>query len=469
MSSVEAEVIYRNKEQIVASLIAAMMSRIPDIWTEEDGVFRLLTEVFGGEAEGVYLANQLLRDDMFITTATRVALRRHGEEFGQQIKAGTKATGTLLFSGEGGTFIPTGSQVASDPGAGDLLYYLTTADGTIPNPGDPGALTSADGGAGALGAGTYEYVVTFVTAGGETLPGIESTPLVLGAAKQISLTAIPLGGPGTTARKIYRSKDGGAYALVTTLANNVTVVFTDNVAAPVGDPPSVGTAERVTVAGEAEESGTAYNAIIGSITELSDVPDGVTDVTNPTAFSGGGDDEEMEDFRVRLLDFLRNPKTGSPSDMEAWAEEIEGVDTATAFNNDNNGVATNGHITIRIAGPDGSIPGSPVIDAVLAHLQSKAISGVTVHVHTFTPVSTAVTVTITLESGYVLADVTPAVQDAIEDYINNVPVGGTVYMAGLIDAVFGLPGVKTVVLNTPATDQTATATQKRTPGVITVN
>lgn len=469
MSSIEAEVVYRNKEQIVASMIASMMSRIPDIWTEEDGLFRLLCEVFGGETEGVYLANQLLRDDMFITTATLIALRNHGEQFGQQFLPGTKATGTLLFSGEGGTLLVAGEQVASDPGTGDILYYVTLADATIPNPGSPGAPTVADGGVGLIPAGTYEYAVTFVTAEGETLLGDESAPIVFASVRDADLTNIPVGGPGTTARKIYRSQDGDDFLLVTTIADNVATTFTDNLAVPVGDAPTENTAQRVSVAAEAEESGVVYNAVIGSINELSDVVDGVTDVTNTTEFSGGSDDEDMEHFRTRLLDFLRNPKTGSPADMEVWAEEIEGVDTATAFNNDNEGVATNGHVTIRIAGMNGTVPDSDTVDAVFDALVARAISGVTIHVATFTAVSTAVTVTITLESDYILADVTPAVQEAIEAYINDVPVGGTIYMAGLIDAVFGLPGVATVVLDTPTSDQTATATQKRTPGVITVS
>jgi len=37
--------------------------------TEEDGVFRIFCEVFAAELEGVYLANQLLRDDMFHSNA----------------------------------------------------------------------------------------------------------------------------------------------------------------------------------------------------------------------------------------------------------------------------------------------------------------------------------------------------------------------------------------------------------------
>ena len=50
------------------------------------------------------------------------------------------------------------------------------------------------------------------------------------AVQRIPLAAIPLGPPGTTARKIYRRFNwAGTFKLVTTLANNTTTTFTDTV------------------------------------------------------------------------------------------------------------------------------------------------------------------------------------------------------------------------------------------------
>jgi uncharacterized phage protein gp47/JayE len=469
---IEADVIYRNRDQIVADIIQRYQSRISDIHVEEDGNVRIFAEVMAEVLEGVYLANQIQRDNIFVTSANLVELRRHGEQYGLSVKQGTKAIGTLMFTGAGGTSILTGAMVGVDVGEGDVLYYLTTADSVIPNPGDPAAPVATDGGAGALPAGTYEWAYSFVTAAGETEIGPASNALVLAINKQATITVVAAGGPGTTARKLYRRLNGGAWqnvdALNATFANNVTTTGTDNDTALVGAPVVESTAERISVAGESEDSGVAYNAVIGAIRELVQVPDGVTDVTNTTTFAGATDEEDMETFRARLLDFIRNPRTGSMADLESWAEAIEGVDSATAFNNDNVGVATPGHVTVRIAGPNGSIPSAGVIAAVLADLTMRDIANITIHVATFTQVSTNVTVAITLAGGYLLADVTASVQEAITDYINAVPVGGTVYIAGLIDAIFGLPGVATVVVSTPATDQTATATQKRVPGTITV-
>jgi uncharacterized phage protein gp47/JayE len=467
--AVEADVIYRTKEQIAADFMQRVQSRIPAVWTEEDGNLAIFSIVLGEVIEGIYFANQIVRDNIFVQTANLTELRRKGEEYGLEIKAGQFAIGTLRLSGAGGTFVPTGSMAGFDPGGGDILYFETTADATIPNPGTPTAPTLADSGvAGNPLVGTYEYVITFLTTLGESIAGIESLPLVLSATRQINLTNIPLGGPGTTGRRIYRQRDGGGYKLVATLANNTATTYTDNIAEGVlgAAPPAQSTAEQVAVAAKGEETGVDYNAAIGTILDVIDMPDGITDVYNTTVFSGGADEEDMEDYRSRLLSFLRNPGSGSPGDIQSWALEIDGIELATVYPNDNLGTPTNGHVTVRVGGPNGSTPTAGQQQAVLDNLNSKDVANVTFHVTTFTAVPTNVTVDVTEAAGFALADITASIQQAISDYINSVPVGGTVYVAGIIDAVFGLPGVTTVT--TTFTDTTSTATQKRTPGTITV-
>lgn len=470
--AVEADLVYRTREQVTSYLLAGWLSRIPDAWVEEDGNARMFFETLAGEIEGVYLANQLLRDNIFVQSANYAELRMHGEQFGLLVKAGTRAEGEVRFQGTGGVVVPINTQVASDPGTGDILYYYTTQTGTIPDPGVPTAPTTADSGvAGNPPAGTYEYVVTYQTVEGETMPGPASAPLVTSVARQVSLTNIPVGGPGTTGRRIYRRRDAGAWGLVTTIANNTTLIFTDNVAdGSLGaSVPVIDTAHRVTVDAVAEKIGFDYNVIAGAIETLTQTPSGVASVTNIAPFAGGSDDEDLEQYRQRLLEFLRNPKSGSKGDLEDWAEAIEGVEQATAFSNENLGVAAPGHVTVRISGPDGSVPSGAKVAEVQAALDEQDLASITIHVTTFTPVPTNVTVATTLASGYVLADVTPNVQQAIANYINSVPVGGTVHVAGLYEAVYGkVGGVVTMVVSTPTVDQTSTSVQKRTAGTITV-
>jgi uncharacterized phage protein gp47/JayE len=201
---------------------------------------------------------------------------------------------------------------------------------------------------------------------------------------------------------------------------------------------------------------------------LLDVPSGITAVINLAAFLNGENPETTEQFRSRFLAYLRSPRTGATVDLKFWAETNNDVEEATVFNNDNMGTPTNGHATVRISGPAGSIPDGDTIAEVQVVLDQKDLANITIHVTTFTQVTLAVTVDVTTDSSHTLGDVTPSVEDAINDYINSVPVGGTAYKAGIIDAIFGLDGIIDVTISLPATNQTVTATQKFIPGTITI-
>lgn len=467
---IEADLIYKTKSQIVTALVQELMARIPDAWVEEDGNLRIFFEVVSGEIEGVYLANQLLRDNIWVQRANIPELRLHGEMYGLPIKQGILATGLMRFAGVGGTLIPAGTEVAADLG-GDSLHFFTIADGTIPAPGLPNAPTVADAGVvGLVPAGTYTYAITFTTDAGETSVGTASSALILSGSRKVDLTNIPTGGPGTLTRKIYRSVDGGDYIFVDDVPDNTTTTFQDNVAVAVGAAPNSSTAEVVELEAQAFESGAIYNVGVGTVNIMVNTPNGVSGTINSTAFTGGTDEEDMETYRQRLLQFIRAPRTGSVTDLKIWSEEINGIDSATVFPNDNLGTPTDGHVTVRVAGPNGSIPSSQLQTDVLNALTEKDIANITIHVATFNPLAIDVTVTVTAATGFTLGTVSPSVNDAIQKYINSVGVGGTVYVAGIYDAVFGLPGVATLVVNTPTgTGPAANETQKPIPGVITVN
>jgi uncharacterized phage protein gp47/JayE len=462
--------LYRSQEQILAAFLTAWQAAVPDVWVGEDGTLMIMLQIESSQIEGLYFANQLVLQDMFIQTASSTGLQRHGNEIGLDQLAGTPATGELLFSGEGGVYVPTGTEAGYDPGGGaDILYYQTTVDGTIPNPGIPTAPTVADGGAGNL-SGTFEWAISFLTTAGETLPGAVSNAITL-SAREAALTNIPLGGPGTTERRIYRSANGGPFLLVTTLLNNTATTFTDNVITPGPTVPvTVSTAQSILLAAASDDNGSEYNVGAGSITILSDAPPGLTDVTNPNVFDGGSDIEDIEHYRQRLLEWYRSPQTGAPSDLETWAETVAGVDSATAFTNQNAaGVTTPGTVTVRISGPNGSVPDSTVVDNVEALLASYDLANVTVIVTTFTATVENVSVTLTVDPAFTVSQLTPNVKTAIQDYINNIPAGGTLYVTGIIAAVRSVNGVNDVVVSSPSGNIAIASTNKFVPGTITVS
>lgn len=454
-------------------MVAELQIAIPDAYVGEDGTLFIVFSIEAGQFENGFLANQLALNDMFVQTASLQALRQRGAERNLNLKDGTRSTGSVLLEGSAATYIPLGSEVAYDPGGGlEILYFSTTVDGSIPNPGIPTAPTAAVNVAAGNLNGLYEYVVTYVTAGGETLPSALSAA-VNPATQQVNLTNIPVGGPGTTARRVYRDKGGtGIYRRVVEIADNTTIIYTDNITDAVvagnAQAPTVDTSHRITLAAEAIDTGVEGNVGAGTITDISRAPASLTSVTNQAAFTGGSDREDTETFRQRLLEFMSNPQTGSPADLKAWAENVAGVETATVFTNDNLGVATPGHATVRISGPGGAVPGAPVIAAVLAALIDQGLANITYHVATFVADVTAVTADVTTSGTYVLADVTAQVTAAITDYINNLGVGETLYISGLIAAIKPLTGIADVVITAPAANQVTAATHKRTPGVISV-
>jgi len=113
-------------------------------------------------------------------------------------------------------------------GANDGLDFLEIAqDAPLSAPGAP---TPALAAGTELGIGLYQYAVTFVTAYGETTPGTQAEITTTSGNQRVQLSNIPIGPIGTTARRIYRSAVGGGQKkLVTTISDNVTTDYLDQV------------------------------------------------------------------------------------------------------------------------------------------------------------------------------------------------------------------------------------------------
>jgi hypothetical protein len=95
----------------------------------------------------------------------------------------------------------------------------------------PGAPTAVVGAATGL-TGVYTYLVTFLTAAGETEAGLASNAITL-ANQKGNLSGIPISpAQSVTSRKIYRTAAGGSsYGLVATIADNTTTTLVGDVVA----------------------------------------------------------------------------------------------------------------------------------------------------------------------------------------------------------------------------------------------
>ncbi len=101
----------------------------------------------------------------------------------------------------------------------------------------PTALTVAllsPAAAGNVNNGAHRYLVTFVTASGETQAGTTSAALTVADKTtngKASLTDIQVGSIAVTARKIYRTQaDGTVFYLLATISDNTTTTYIDNIA-----------------------------------------------------------------------------------------------------------------------------------------------------------------------------------------------------------------------------------------------
>lgn len=103
-------------------------------------------------------------------------------------------------------------------------------------PGTAPTATVAAGGAVPVGGHTYK--VTYLYYDSEESNGSPTSNLATTTPgnQTVNLTAVPIGGYGVTARKIYRDNNDGLYLHVGTIANNTATVFSDTVA--VGATPT---------------------------------------------------------------------------------------------------------------------------------------------------------------------------------------------------------------------------------------
>jgi uncharacterized phage protein gp47/JayE len=449
-------------------MLADLVAAIPDAYVGEDGLWRITFEIEAGQMENLFLAHQILLQDMFIQTASGVALERHGEQYKYPPKLGTNAEGLLTFEGDDGTYIPIGAEASYDPGGGiDALSFTTIEDSFIPTVGDPDPPTAAVNATAGNLNGTYEYKVSFISASGETMASGESNAVVV-VNQQVNLTAISVGGTGTSRRRIYRSKGGAPYQQIAEIANNTATTYTDNITDAVmasgSAEPTIDTSRRVTLSAHARDVGIESNVAAGTITVLSNAPPTLTAVFNPVPFAKGSDPEDANEYRDRLLNFVQSPGTGSPADLKAQAEAVNGVESATVFENN----PSPGYVTVRISGAGGSIPDATLVQLVQDTLDAYDLANITIVVTTFTPKVQPVTVDVTLDGTFTIADITGSVQNAVIAFINALPVGGTLRVAGLVDAVWGLNGITDVVITVPTGNVTCTTAEKFVAGAVSV-
>jgi uncharacterized phage protein gp47/JayE len=126
----------------------------------------------------------------------------------------------------------------------------------------------------------------------------------------------------------------------------------------------------VAVTAKADVAGSASNLDVGAKLSLVAPIVGITTAGSVSAVvSDGVDLESIEDYRVRVLDELREPASGGgPGDYVKWAKQVSGVTRAWEFG------ARMGYGTVSLAfvrdGDPSPIPDAGEVTAVQAYIDS---------------------------------------------------------------------------------------------------
>lgn len=177
----------------------------------------------------------------------------------------------------------------------DVAYDDNLAEAGMPADNPPAASNAA----------SYKYIATYTTVDGETLMGAIQAVAVVVADKaangQVTVTIPVSGEPNVTSRKIYRCKAGMAslaavrtdFFLVGSVADNVTVTFTDNIAegAIGANPPAANNAAQfkyLVTYTAADGTETSIGAIQAAAVVVADnTADGQVTVTIPVSLEAG--------------------------------------------------------------------------------------------------------------------------------------------------------------------------------------
>lgn len=180
---------------------------------------------------------------------------------------------------------------------------------------------------------------------------------------------------------------------------------------------TIGDSGTATADIEAVEAGAAGNVPAGAITQIPVSIAGVTAVTNPTATSGGTDEESDADLLARLLERVQNPATsGNAAHYKQWALEVSGVGDAKVL------PLWDGPGTVKVVIIDSNKQpaNAEIVQNAADYIETVRPIGATVTVESATGLEIDVTATVTLATGAVLADVQAVFEEALTAYLQQI-------------------------------------------------
>lgn len=153
-------------------------------------------------------------------------------------------------------------------------------------------------------------------------------------------------------------------------------------------------------------------------------------VDNALAMAGGEDAEQDDAFRSRIRDFWRTARRGILAAIEFGALTVPGVVSAQAIETTTLGGMPARVVNLYIADSTG-VASQALADAVSVALQDYRAGGIAVLVSVSLPLIVEVSLRLAFRANVDTATLALTVRQAITEYVNAVPVNGTLSVLGL--------------------------------------
>ena len=221
----------------------------------------------------------------------------------------------------------------------------------------------------------------------------------------------------------------------------------------------------VQVAAEAEEGGKISNTNAGTIVIMVTQVQGVSEVTNPSAFSGGLDEETDDELRKRMTQRYRNVSNGTNAAFyKNFVLSYDGVSSASVEKLARGA----GTLDVYIAGK-GELVDSETLSKIQAELSEQREINVDVDVKNAQLVPINVYFSLKIKTGYDKNTLHAVCKDKIKNYFLSLGIGDTVYISSISNILYNTEGVESFNFNTAsAGDVNITQKQLAVCGTITI-
>lgn len=200
------------------------------------------------------------------------------------------------------------------------------------------------------------------------------------------------------------------------------IVSTGDVDFIIMEETTIPASGSVNVTVECQEIGAIGNVPANTITEFPLPIQGLVDVYNAEPTTGGYEPESDDELRERYYAKLQRPgKAGNKYHYEEWAMEVVGVGDVKVY------PKWDGPLTVKVVFVDSNKqpPDPELLQSVTDYIDGERPFGAIVTVEGASPKTIDVAVTLTLDNGYLLADVTEDIRFGIEEYFKTLSFTGT--------------------------------------------